>query len=593
MLNHERNYRRLHHHHRYHHHDHHQRRRHSRPYAIPQPEIPPVAPRLLSHIHPIHLEESVDGGRGHYASVSVLDPVMRIERSGGNCAGNPTAKPVYRIILNLRMQLSINQKSSELQKHNRIFDSINVRYLYRSGERHDILPKGDQVTSDITFRGEDGDSTDIQAGIGGSIGGQPMPALTVHAAHASKLTYERKLRSWRKSLTYEKYPPPTTETKHGGITSLFNMATQQGPLLPKPESHFRVSSTHADKCSCRRPRRCRARYSRHGAYDRAAHWSGQTEAQLHLWTPEIYENINCPLTITREVDAEEIDHILNNGASSFGRHILRRYLHFDFDMEIRLREIGWGFWGLFKSSSEPAEIRARNDSGRPLAPDRSSFCVTCCTERISWPQFETRDLQTEAEEQIAKYGYVRRLQTTEEYQNYYNGPTAILGDATAYHYADEGRAGDSHGSTAVARGRPPLNVSASSASDGRRRVSFSPEGRLRVFGQRILPSSEVLTSRPSRVSFLPRAPSPPPSAVRHSHPPLSPRVASLRWSRSERSSERFGGEVEGLFRDDDGATEMGHDRHSEYGNYRRPAVVTTSESGSNNGGEELWGGGCG
>ena len=271
-----------------------------------------------------------------------------------------------------------------------------MRYLYRGGEKHDLLPKGDQIISDISISHETGRSQELEAGIGNA-GGHITPAFTVHAQHASKLTYERKLRSWRKALTYETYPPPR-EAKEKGLAALFAPALQ----APEPEPpHFRVSSTHAEKCSCRRFRRCRRRISRHNPYDRAAHWTGQTEAQLHLWTPEIYENLNCPLTITREVDADEIDDILNKkGSPSFGRHVLRKYLHFDIDVEVRLREIGWGFWGMFKSSSDPPEIRARNDSGKPLPPDRSTFCVTCCTERVNWPQFETRDLQTEAEEQV-------------------------------------------------------------------------------------------------------------------------------------------------------------------------------------------------
>ncbi|KAK4207544.1 hypothetical protein QBC37DRAFT_355104 [Rhypophila decipiens] len=403
-------------HHRHHRHRHRCRRRSKSVPAVEaiQPLPPPVAPKLFSHIHPIYLEECVQGGIGQYVSVSVLDPVMRVERSGGN---DPCGKPMYRIVLSFRMQLSINRRGNELQRDNRLFDSVSVRYLYRSGEKHDLLPKGDNIVTDIGLSHETGKSSEIEAGVAG-FAGHIAPGLTVHAQHASKLTYERRVASWRKALTYEAYPPLLEQKSGGGLAALFAPALHTP--VPEPQG-FRVSSSHAHDCTCRRFRRCRRRLSRHNSYDCAAHWTGQTEAQLHLWTPEIYENLNSPLTVTREVSADEIDDILNgNGASSYGRHVLRKYLHFDFDVEVRLREIGRGFLNLFKSSSKPPEIRAKSEHGKPLPTDKFQFCVTCCTERINWPQFETRDLQTEAEEQTARHGYVRRLQSTEEYEDTFN-----------------------------------------------------------------------------------------------------------------------------------------------------------------------------
>ncbi|KAK0661705.1 hypothetical protein QBC41DRAFT_382445 [Cercophora samala] len=388
-----------------------------------QPTEPPQQPPiLLSHIHPVNLEESIQGGKGVYSSVSVLEPVMRIERSGTYNRGDPSARPVYRIIVSLKLQFNINRSTGELQRHNRIFDSVNVLYLYRSGERHDLLPKGDDVVSDIAMRNESGISTDLTAGVAATGVGHPLPAFTVHAQHASKVTYERKLRSWRKALTYETYPQPKSDCRDSyrpPITSLLGLGFAC-PVPESPESSFRVSSSHLSGCSCRRHRECRHRNSRSLPYNRAAHWSGQTEAQLHLWTPEIYENMTCPVTVKREVDAALIDGILKankrGSRNEDGLRELRRYLHFDFDVEVRLREIGWGFMGMFRSTSQPPEIRARNDSGKPLCPDRAKFCVSCCTSKIVWPKYETRDLQSEAEDQIAKYGFIRRLQSPQEYQ---------------------------------------------------------------------------------------------------------------------------------------------------------------------------------
>ncbi|KAK4176667.1 hypothetical protein QBC36DRAFT_387288 [Triangularia setosa] len=430
------------------------RRSPERQYVCPDPQPPPCAPpppsqpadppqqppMLLSHIHPVNLEESIQGGKGVYASVSVLEPVMRIERSGTYNGGDPSARPVYRIIVSLKLQFNINRLTGELQRHSRIFDSINVRYLYRSGERHDLLPKGDDVVSDIALRNESGISNDMTAGVATTGVGHPLPAFTAHAQHASKVTYERKLRSWRKSLTYETYPPPKFDCHDSyrpPITSLLGLGFAC-PVPESPEASFRVSSSHISGCSCPRHRECRHRNSRSFPYNRAARWSGQTEAQLHLWTPEIYENMTCPVTLKREVDAALIDSILKANKrgpkNDDGLRELRRYLHFDFDVEIRLREIGWGFMGMFRSSSQPPEIRARNDSGKPLCPDRAKFCVSCCTSKIVWPKYETRDLQSEAEDQIAKYGFIRRLQSPQEYQASLEAggaPTMSAGSSTA------------------------------------------------------------------------------------------------------------------------------------------------------------------
>ena len=63
--------------------------------------------RILSHIYPVHLDESIGSGQGKYASVSVLEPVIRIERS--RPMGAPgRAKSTYRIIVHFILQFSIN-----------------------------------------------------------------------------------------------------------------------------------------------------------------------------------------------------------------------------------------------------------------------------------------------------------------------------------------------------------------------------------------------------------------------------------------------------------------------------------------------------
>lgn len=87
------------------------------------------------------------------------------------------------------------------QRHNKMLESVTLRYLYRSGERNKVLPQGDVASADIKVTHETGQSNSIQVGV------QPhpnlAPTINVHAQRDSKLTYERPMRSWRKGLSYE------------------------------------------------------------------------------------------------------------------------------------------------------------------------------------------------------------------------------------------------------------------------------------------------------------------------------------------------------------------------------------------------------
>jgi hypothetical protein len=121
---------------------------------------------------------------------------------------------------------------------------------------------------------------------------------------------------------------------------------------------------------------------------------------LHLWTPEVYQALNCPITIVRKVDAEEVDRILEYGPR-WNLSILHRYLHFDFGVEVRVREIGHGMFDiLMPNTTKPAEVRAKDDFGKLMPADTSVFCLSPCLDRMHWPRFETRNLQQEAEEQV-------------------------------------------------------------------------------------------------------------------------------------------------------------------------------------------------
>jgi hypothetical protein len=148
-------------------------------------------------------------------------------------------------------------------------------------------------------------------------------------------------------------------------------------------------------------------------YNRCAHWYLQTEAQAHLWKPEIYETLLFPVTIIRIVSVEEINRVQSDSCSSD----MVRYLHFDFVVKTRLRELGRRWKDLFRRPTKPAEARIKETFGSPLPSDKIKFCVWICAASIprGWPYFPTRDMQEEVKakvgHKIIKFTQMRYLLT--------------------------------------------------------------------------------------------------------------------------------------------------------------------------------------
>jgi hypothetical protein len=170
-------------------------------------------------------------------------------------------------------------------------------------------------------------------------------------------------------------------------------ATLRQILKPSsPPSFFEVKSKHGDFCDCPR---CSQKPLPFVKYNRSIHWSWQTNTHLHQWTPEIYECRHFSITIIREESVKKIDLI-----KQFPKKIYP-YLRFEFEVEIRLRELGW-CRNFFKPASIPPDIRSKTDSGQPLPPDRAKFCIMSCSspEIIYWPYQETLDMQEAVDEQV-------------------------------------------------------------------------------------------------------------------------------------------------------------------------------------------------
>jgi hypothetical protein len=61
-------------------------------------------------------------------------------------------------------------------------------------------------------------------------------------------------------------------------------------------------------------------------YDSALHWFWQSNLNLHVWTPDLYSTFSHTIRITRILKYKKL--------ISSCQHDLRRYLQFDFEVEV-------------------------------------------------------------------------------------------------------------------------------------------------------------------------------------------------------------------------------------------------------------------
>ncbi|KAH6699078.1 hypothetical protein BKA61DRAFT_741252 [Leptodontidium sp. MPI-SDFR-AT-0119] len=341
----------------------------------------------------IYLQENVGGGRGRHTTISVLDPYIRIERTDDN---------QYRIIATFKLQVKIHAfEKGYMRRCEKLFDFVSLRYLYYDLERHKVHPAGDAIAR-LAVTEENTTTKGFKAGLTGDATMGVVPTAEVSVESDNTLTYERKTKSWRRGFSYEpyakcdhKWDPAERKGQHPNRSCCQN-------LEPKCEP--------GASCGYRDPSGKAAR-----RYDRCAHWFWQTEAAAHLWTPEIYESFSETITIARLIPVDIIGEALNEGQN---QEKLHQYLHFDFVVTCRLRELGWSFKDYWKRPTKPTEIRAKGDYGYPLATDRVAFCVCCCADDVrNFPSRPTRALQREAEKEVDEHGpTVRYLPRTKEWK---------------------------------------------------------------------------------------------------------------------------------------------------------------------------------
>ncbi|KAH9205292.1 hypothetical protein DL95DRAFT_470707 [Leptodontidium sp. 2 PMI_412] len=324
---------------------------------------PRTPKKQRSHVKPVELLENVSGGRGAHTAVSVLEPVMSIERTDNK------ERPEYRIVAYFKLQVKIHAFEKGYRKKNeKLFDSISLRYLYHGCEKHEVKPHADGIAK-VKENEETTTSKSLDVGAEGNpLAGGATPTIGVHVARDNKLAYERDSKSWRRGLSFESYSPCATG-----------------------ESGWKGSAPVGEEDWC---------------YDRCAHWFWQTEAAPHLWTPETYESYTTPITVTRIIPTKQVDATFKAGG--FWNDSSWHWLHFDFVVTTRLRELGWKkFKNPFSHhSSKPAEVRVKEDFGYPIKRDRMTFCLWSCPSQIYWPEYPTMIRQEVADKEVAKYGPV-------------------------------------------------------------------------------------------------------------------------------------------------------------------------------------------
>ncbi|KAK4214699.1 hypothetical protein QBC37DRAFT_386979 [Rhypophila decipiens] len=392
------------------------------------PPPDPVDKDVLADIRWTDMEEKVGWYHGRYTVVNILKPSLRIERTPRHKNRDPSIKKreaFYRVILCFKLQVDIAgfDDGGVSQACNRFFDNISLRYLFNSGERHKFDPNADPIQAGLTVTNEESHGKSLDYGLTGVTPSTITPKLEAHLTSEGRVTVEQPgQKSWRSGLSFEPYQPPDWHPSHHDHRHHHNddehphhhHSYSSGDLIisspiiitakrPHPK-HFTIKSHHSKTCKCPKIKspQCHLQETGIVSYNKAAHWSWQARADLDLWGPENYESMTQSITVVRYICVDEVDPYIDHtkpGLPEGEIHDkIRPFLHFDFLLESRLRELdhGWnGFKNAFRRLPKPPEERRKKDVGLPLRADKVAFCVSPCYEMVYWPPRKTRNTERE------------------------------------------------------------------------------------------------------------------------------------------------------------------------------------------------------
>ena len=89
------------------------------------------------------------------------------------------------------------------QKHNRFFDSVSLRYHFAEGEKHEVKPRSDGLTT-VNVTDEVGTSTEAKEGLSASGLGAITPSIEVHYQSNETIKVEHKSEAWRCGMALER-----------------------------------------------------------------------------------------------------------------------------------------------------------------------------------------------------------------------------------------------------------------------------------------------------------------------------------------------------------------------------------------------------
>ncbi|KIW80639.1 hypothetical protein Z517_07255 [Fonsecaea pedrosoi CBS 271.37] len=321
-----------------------------------------------SRVQQIDLEERVGQTQAKQnTSISILDPAIYISRSHKDWDDQTSEKKSddeeensepewdylhFRASFTLEVEILGFEKAP--QQYNKFFDSISIRYLYKEKEHHLWYPERDEPV-DVDISNET--TTTTGAGLGvGMAGTIPIPAPEVHVQKDRKLTVARKMRSWRKGVSMEKF-------RGLGDPSAYPVHVVSDGVTPKEHPCPKDS----------------------GEYKESVHWDYQVESKQHSWVPEIYESVAIPITVERIVP------VPSDAKIPFTDDECELLMHFDFQINTRLRGMSPTF-PFFTDFSKPAEYRYDSDTGQRFPLDRYSVCLFGYCPGTCLPEGPTIDL---------------------------------------------------------------------------------------------------------------------------------------------------------------------------------------------------------
>jgi hypothetical protein len=95
-----------------------------------------------------------------------------------------------------------------MEKFEKFFDSISLRYLFMDGEKHKVKPLGDNMVADIVVSDAKMNSKSLDVGMNASIPtGSVTPSVGAHIQHDNTITYEHHTNSWKRGLSFETCMP--------------------------------------------------------------------------------------------------------------------------------------------------------------------------------------------------------------------------------------------------------------------------------------------------------------------------------------------------------------------------------------------------